>query len=85
MVYVTDLALVETQNLHSVDPLSPSTCRVLSHLLQEVDELAHVALVARRAEHVLLERTLLVQLQQHHLRQIQGKGLYKIFKPPAIF
>ena len=50
-------------------------CRVLtSHLLQEVDELAHVALVARRAEDVLLERPLLVQLQQHHLqRRIQGR------------
>ena len=41
-----------------------------SHLLKEVDELAHVALVARGAEDVLLEGALLVQLEQHHLQAI---------------
>ena len=39
----------------------------LTHLLKEVDELAHVALVAGGAEDVLLEGPLFVQLEQHHL------------------
>ena len=44
----------------------------LTHLLKEVDELAHVALVAGGAEDVLLEGALLVQLEQMILIEKMG-------------
>ena len=41
-------------------------------ILEEVHQLSHVALVAGGAEHVLLERTLLVELEEHHLCAHEG-------------
>ena len=41
---------------------------ISEHLLQEVNQLPHALSVARRSEDFLFERTLLVQLQQHHLQ-----------------
>ena len=38
-------------------------------LLQEMNQLFHVPLVTRSTEHVFLERTLLVQFQQHDLKE----------------
>ena len=42
---------------------------ISEHLLQEVNQLPHALSVARRSEDFLFERTLLVQLQQHHLQE----------------
>ena len=51
----------------SLISLSNISSLLITDLLKEVDELAHVALVAGGAEDVLLEGALLVQLEQHHL------------------
>ena len=52
----------------SLISLSNISSLLITDLLKEVDELAHVSLVAGGAEDVLLEGALLVQLEQHHLQ-----------------
>ena len=52
---------------------------ISEHLLQEVNQLPHALSVARRSEDFLFERTLLVQLQQHHLQEGVEKKCEKHF------
>ena len=64
-------------SLISLSNISPL---LITDLLKEVDELAHVALVAGGAEDVLLEGPLLVQLEQHHLSWGNSIHLYSAVK-----
>ena len=41
---------------------------VTTYLLQKMNQFLHACLMTRGTEYFLLERSLLVQLQQHHLK-----------------